>query len=357
MHADRRTFLRAAAAAFIAGGCDQLTSRRRSRRAGESFGAAGELASLKSAGAWINSRALTEASLKGKVVLVQFWTFTCINWLRTLPYVRAWAQKYRGAGLATIGVHTPEFSFERDLASVRRAAADLRVEYPIAVDSDYAVWRGFNNHYWPALYLFDANGQARYHHFGEGEYAASETMIQGLLKEAGAGSPGAEVNPVEGVGIQAAADWANLKSPETYVGYERTQNFASPGGMTPGQRRRYALPGALPLNHWALEGDWTVNKEFVAPHQSDGRIANRFHARDLHLVMGPRNARPVRFRVQLDGQAPGDAHGVDVDEQGNGVANQQRLYQLIRQRQPIVDRTFQIAFLDADVQAFAFTFG
>jgi thiol-disulfide isomerase/thioredoxin len=318
----------------------------------------GELASLGNATAWINSPALTAESVKGKVVLVQFWTFTCINWLRTLPYIRAWAEKYRNSGLVVVGVHAPEFSFERDLVNVRRAAADMKVDYPVAVDNDYAIWEAFNNQYWPALYLLDANGRTRYHQFGEGEYDSSEKMIQQLLTEAGARELGHQSSSVEGRGIEAAADWADAKSPENYVGYERTENFASPGGIASGQRRVYALPRTLDLNRWALEGDWTVDKQAIALNQPDGRIAYRFHSRDLHLVMGPpRNTRAVRFRVLLDGRPPATAHGIDVDEQGGGVATEQRLYQLIRQPTPIVDRTFQIEFLDQGVEAFAFTFG
>jgi thiol-disulfide isomerase/thioredoxin len=318
----------------------------------------GGLASLRSATAWINSPALTEASVEGKVVLVQFWTFTCVNWLRTLPYVRAWADRYRGPGLVVIGVHTPEFSIEHDVASVRRATAEMKIEYPVAVDNDYSIWQGFSNQYWPAVYLLDGNGSVRYTHFGEGAYGESERAIQQLLTESHARGVGSELTKVEPRGAEVAADWPNVKSPESYVGYAKTEGFASPGGAAPDRQRVYTLPNALPLNHWALEGDWTMTSEFIRLHDPDGRIEYCFHARDLNLVMGPpANARPVRFRVLLDGRPPGAAHGFDVEEQGTGVANEQRLFQLIRQPQPIVDRVCRIEFLDPGLEAYVFTFG
>jgi thiol-disulfide isomerase/thioredoxin len=324
----------------------------------KSSAVANELSALGSATAWINSPPLTAAALKGKVVLVQFWTFTCINWLRTVPYIRAWQQAYRDAGLVVIGVHTPEFSFEHNLENVRRAAGEMKVSYPIAVDSDYAIWRGFNNQYWPALYLVDGMGKIRYHQFGEGKYAESERKIQDLLTESGAHPASDRLSAVEGQGIEAAADWTDLQSSENYVGYERTEGFASPGGSAPGRRRSYTLPRELRLDQWALDGDWTVDKEAVTLNQPNGRIAYRFHGRDLHLVMGPpAGAHPVRFRVLLDGQPATRAHGSDVDAQGNGLATTQRLYQLVRQPTPIVDRVFQIEYLDPGVQAFSFTFG
>jgi thiol-disulfide isomerase/thioredoxin len=301
---------------------------------------------------------LTAASLRGKVVLVDVWTFTCINWLRTLPYVRAWAEQYKDQGLVVIGVHAPEFQVERDLDNVRRAARDLRVDYPIAVDNDFAIWRAFNNNYWPALYLVDAQGRVRHHQFGEGEYAQSERMIQQLLAEAGAGDIRQELVSVAGRGVEAAADWDSLRSPENYVGYDRTENFASPGGAAPDQRRVYTAPARLSLNHWALAGDWTMGRQALVLNEANGRIAHRFHARDLHLVMGPAaGGAPVRFRVLVDGQPPGAAHGVDVDDQGIGTVTEPRLYQLIRQPQPIMDRQFEIEFLDPGVEALAFTFG
>jgi thiol-disulfide isomerase/thioredoxin len=317
-----------------------------------------ELASLERATEWLNSPPLTASNLRGKVVLVDFWTYTCINWLRTLPYVRAWHEKYRGQGLVVIGVHAPEFSFEKKPSNVRFAVKDMRVDYPVAVDNEHVIWRGFRNNYWPALYFVDAQGRVRHQHFGEGAYDQSEMMIQQLLREAGASDVSMEPVLVDGRGLEAAADWGSLRSGENYVGYERTQNFASPGGAVLDKARMYELPARLRLNEWALSGDWTVRNEATALNKANGRIAYRFHARDLHLVMGPKTpGTPVRFRVLIDGQPPGGAHGSDVDEQGNGTASQQRLYQLIRQPKPITDRQFEIEFLDADVEAFAFTFG
>jgi thiol-disulfide isomerase/thioredoxin len=296
--------------------------------------------------------------LRGKVVLIDVWTYTCINWLRTLPYVRAWAEKYKSQGLVVIGVHSPEFGFEKDIDNVRRAAKDMRVDYPIAIDSDHAVWRALDNEYWPALYFVDAQGRIRHHHFGEGEYERSETIIQQLLSEAGKSVIGQELVSVDARGAETAADWGNLKSPENYVGFERTENFASPGGAVLDKARVYVAPARLRLNQWALSGDWTVQKQLTVLNKPNGRIAYRFHARDLHLVMGPaERGTPVRFRVLIDGRPPGAAHGGDVDDQGNGTVTEQRLYQLIRQPKPIADRQFEIEFLDPGVEAFAFTFG
>ncbi len=318
----------------------------------------GELPSLSGATAWLNSPPLSADDLQGKVVLIDFWTYTCINWLRTLPYVRAWAEKYRDQGVVVIGVHTPEFSFEHDLENVRRAAQDMRVAYPIAIDNDYAIWSAFNNHYWPALYLVDAQGRIRYHQFGEGAYEQSEMILQQLLAEAGIGGIAHELVSVDAQGAEAAADWGDLRSPENYVGYERTENFSSPDGAVVDKPRVYSAPARFSLNHWALAGEWTVGRGATVLHVANGRIAYRFHARDLHLVMGPAaRGASVRFRVLIDGQAPGAAHGSDVDDQGNGTVTQQRLYQLIRQPKPIADRQFEIEFLDAGVEAFAFTFG
>ena len=318
----------------------------------------GELPSLGGATAWLNAPPLSAADLRGHVVLVDFWTYTCINWLRTLPYVRAWAEKYREHGVVTIGVHSPEFSFEHDLENVRRAARDMRVDYPIAIDNDFAIWRAFTNHYWPALYLVDAQGHLRYHHFGEGAYELSEMLLQHLLAEAGIGGFDHELVSVDARGAEVAADWGSLRSPETYVGSERTENFASPGGAVLDKRHVYTAPARLRLNQWALVGEWTVGREATVLNEANGRIAYRFHARDLHLVMGRASrGTSVRFRVFLDGQAPGAAHGSDIDDQGNGMVTDQRLYQLIRQPGPIVDRQFEIAFLDAGVEAFVFTFG
>ena len=318
----------------------------------------GELPSLGGAAGWLNSQPLTAAGLRGQVVLIDFWTYTCINWLRQLPYVRAWAEKYKDQGLVVIGVHAPEFAFERNVDNVRRAAKDMRVDYPIAIDNDYAIWSAFNNRYWPALYFVDAQGHIRHHHFGEGEYEQSEMVIQQLLAEAGIDGSGHDLVSVDARGAEAPADWGSLRSPENYVGYERTANFASPGGAVLDERRVYDVPARLRLNHWALLGDWTVKRQATVLNEANGRIAYRFQARDLHLVMGPAARGPsVRFRVLIDGQPPGAAHGIDVDQQGNGTVAEQRLYQLIRQPKPIADRHFEIEFLDSGVEAFAFTFG
>jgi thiol-disulfide isomerase/thioredoxin len=318
----------------------------------------GELPSFGGATGWLNSQPLAPAGLRGKVVLIDFWTYTCINWLRTLPYVRAWAEKYKSQGLVVIGVHTPEFAFEKDVENVHQAAKEMRIDYPIAIDSDQAVWRAFKNEYWPALYFVDVRGRIRHHQFGEGQYEQSERVIQQLLAEAGIGEVSRELVPVDALGAEAAADWDNLRSPENYMGFERTENFASRGGAVLNKRRIYAAPARWRLNEWALSGDWTVQKQATVLNQANGLIAYRFHARDLHLVMGPAaRGTSVRFRVFIDGQPPGSAQGVDVDSQGNGTVTGQRLHQLIRQPTPIVDRLFEIEFLDSGVEAFAFTFG
>jgi thiol-disulfide isomerase/thioredoxin len=318
----------------------------------------GRLPSFDGATEWLSSPPLTAAGLRGKVVLVGFWTYTCINWLRQLPYLRAWAAKYAGHGLVVIGVHTPEFAFEHDLGNVRQAAADMRVDYPVAVDNDYAIWGSFDNHYWPALYFADAQGLIRHHHFGEGEYQQSEMVIQQLLAEAGSADPGHELVSVSARGAEAPADWAQLRSPENYTGYGRTEGFASPDGAVPGQPHAYAAPAALRLNNWALSGDWTVAEQAVTLNEAGGRIAYRFHARDLHLVAGPAApGAPVHFQVRINGQPPGAAHGADVDDEGHGTMAGQRLYQLIRQPGPISDSTFEITFLSPGAQAYAFTFG
>ena len=317
-----------------------------------------ELASLERADLWLNSPPLTPAALRGKVVLVDFWTYTCINWRRTLPYVRAWAEKYKDQGLVVIGVHAPEFAFEKNLDNVRWAVNDLKLNYPIAVDNDHRIWRAFRNQAWPALYFIDAQGRVRHHYFGEGAYQQSEMILQELLREAGASGVSREPVAVEGRGLDAAADWSNLKSPENYVGYERTEGFASPSGVSRDKPRMYEPPARLRLNEWALSGDWTVRKDASALNKPNGKITYRFHARDLHLVMGP--ATPgmnVKFRVLIDGQPPGAGHGDDVDEQGNGTVTEQRLYQLIRQPGPISDRQFEIEFLGPGAEAFSFTFG
>jgi thiol-disulfide isomerase/thioredoxin len=316
-----------------------------------------ELAALARAEAWLNSPPLTSESLGGKVVLVDFWTYTCINWMRTLPYVRAWAQKYK-QGLVVVGVHTPEFAFEHDIDNVRRAVRQMRIEYPIAIDNDYAIWRTFDNRYWPALYILDARGRVRHHQFGEGGYEQSEKVIQRLLSEAGAAPSDQNLVRVDPTGVETAADWENLRSPETYVGYQRTDHFASPGGPEVERRHRYAAPARLALNQWAVVGEWTIGGQAILSSTPGAQIVNRFHARDLHLVMGPsRRGSSVRFRASIDGRSPGSAHGVDVDEDGHGTVAEQRLYQLIRQPTPIADRQFEIEFLDPGVEAFSFTFG
>ncbi|MFC4528661.1 redoxin family protein [Dyella halodurans] len=320
----------------------------------------GEMPSFKGATGWLDAQPLTPAELRGKVVLVDFWTYSCINSIRQLPYLRAWARKYKDQGLVVIGVHSPEFAFEKNPDNVRQALKDLRVGAPIAtaIDSDHGVWLDFNNEYWPAIYLVDARGRIRHHVFGEGEYEQTERVIQQLLTEAGARNVDQALVVGDGRGIEAAPDLANLKSPETYVGSERAENFVSKGGRLFSSRSVYAAPDSLSLNHWALVGDWTIGKHSAVLNTVGGRIVYRFHARDLHLVMGPReNGSAVRFRVLIDGKPPGAAHGIDVDAQGNGTLFAQRLYQLIRQAEPITDREFEIEFLDAGAEAFVFTFG
>jgi thiol-disulfide isomerase/thioredoxin len=313
--------------------------------------------SLAGATEWINSSPLNPQSLHGKVVLVDFWTYSCINCLRTVPYVRAWAEKYKGAGLVVIGVHTPEFAFEKRSANVRRAVQDLRIDFPVAMDNDYAVWRAFGNRAWPAFYFIDAQGQVRHRQFGEGDYVKAERMIQQLLAEMGGGQvPGTLVKP-KGQGTQAAAGTSPALSNETYLGYERTQGFASLVGLARDQARVYPAAPALRTNQWALSGEWTVGAEHVLLQSAHGRIALRFHARDLHLVLGiPEGGRPVRFKVLLDGKPPQADHRDDVDEQGLGTIDGQRLYQLVRQADGR-ERLFEIEFLDAGAQAYAFTFG
>ena len=323
----------------------------------KSRGTSRELAAIARATEWLNSTGLTPQSIAGKVVLVQFWTYTCINWRRTLPYLREWAEKY--PNLLVIGVHTPELEFEHNIDNVRRAVQQMQIAYPVVIDNDYSIWRAFNNQYWPALYFIDMRGRIREHQFGEGEYQRSESVIQRLLAEAGVASlRNGDAVSVDAEGVEAAADWANLKSPETYVGYDRAQNFASPGGADVDRRRVYAAPARLALNQWALAGEWTIRRQATLLSSPGGRILQRFHARDLHLVMGPLSqGTAVRFRVTIDGQSPGAAHGLDTDKDGNGTVVEHRLYQLIRQPKPIVDRQFEIEFLGPGVEVFAFTFG
>jgi cytochrome c biogenesis protein CcdA/thiol-disulfide isomerase/thioredoxin len=325
--------------------------------AGQVLPVEGPMPSLDGAVAWLNSPPLTAQQLKGKVVLIDFWTYSCINCLRALPYVEAWAQQYRAQGLVVIGVHAPEFAFEKDLANVRKAVTDLKISYPVALDNDYAIWRAFGNQYWPAHYFIDAQGRIRHHHFGEGEYGQSEQVIRQLLAEAGhADMPVANV-AVAAQGALAAADLADIASPETYAGYERLERFASKGGVVADTPHRYLLD-SLALNQWGLRGNWTIAPEAAHLDEAGGSVVYRFHARDLHLVLGPgAGGKPVHFRVTIDGAAPAASHGSDTDAAGNGVVTGERLYQLLRQPGGVQDRTFEIQFLDPDVRVYAFTFG
>lgn len=316
----------------------------------------GKMPPIDGAIEWLNSPPLTRDALKGKVVLIDFWTYSCINCLRALPYVEAWAKKYADQGLVVIGVHAPEFAFEKSVPNVKRAVSDLGITYPVAIDNNYAIWRAFNNEYWPAHYFIDANGNIRHHHFGEGDYDGSERVIQKLLAEAGHKDVSTSIVSVVSSGIEAEPS-DTVKSPETYVGYRRAENFVSPGGAINDAAHDYT--GApIELNDWALNGNWTVTPEHAALNAADGRISYRFHARDLHLVLGPGpDGKPVRFKVTIDGKSPENSHGADIDANGDGTVTTQRLYQLVRQSGSIEDRTFEIRFLDPGVQAFAFTFG
>ncbi|MGH8825253.1 MAG: redoxin domain-containing protein [Jiangellaceae bacterium] len=307
--------------------------------------------SLGGATEWINSEPLDPAELRGHVVLVDFWTLTCINWLRTAPYVRAWSQAYRNDGLVVIGVHTPEFSFEHEIDRVQQATTERGIGYSVAVDNDYAIWSAFDNHYWPALYFVDVDGIIRDHHFGEGRYEQSERVIQRLL------GVERELVSVEGLGVEAEADWDHLRTPETYLGYGRSEHFVSPDGAAFDERRAYELPDRLRVNHWALAGEWTIGRENVVLDQAAGSIAYRFHARDAHLVLAPGVREPIPFHVLLDGEAPGPSHGVDVDEDGNGMLHQGRMYQLVRQDGEVRERTVEITFLEPGAEAYVFTFG
>jgi thiol-disulfide isomerase/thioredoxin len=300
---------------------------------------------------WLNSEPLGPAELRGHVVLVDFWTLTCINWLRTEPYVRAWSQAYRDDGLVVIGVHTPEFSIEHEIDSVRQATTDRMIDYPVAVDNDYEIWSAFDNHYWPALYFIDADGIIRDQHFGEGRYEQSERVIQRLL------GVERELVSVEGLGVEAEADWDHLHTPETYLGYERSERFGSADGAAFDERRAYELPERMRLNHWALAGDWTIGRENVVLEKAGGSIAYRFHARDAHLVLSPGAQDQVAFQVTVDGEAPGPSHGVDIDEEGKGSLRDGRLHQLVREHDDIRERTMEIKFLEPGAAAYVFTFG
>ena len=316
----------------------------------------GQLPTLGGAVQWLNSPPLTSAGLRGKVVLVDFWTYTCVNWRRTLPYIRAWAEKYKSQGLVVIGVHTPEFSFERDPNNVREFTQEFGIEYPVAVDTRYGVWNSFNNQYWPALYLADAQGHIRYHQFGEGAYRETELAIQQLLEAAGHTDFDRNLVAINPQGAETAADWRELKSPETYVGYDLARGFASPAGTAADEAQTYIAPARLGLNEWALSGNWTVGKEAAVSNSSHGRVVFHFHGRDVNLVMAPPKDRSLSFRVLIDGQPPGAWHGVDVDEQGNGTLDKPRMYQLIRAL-PVSDRQVEIEFTDSGAAVFDFTFG
>jgi thiol-disulfide isomerase/thioredoxin len=316
----------------------------------------GHIPGFDGATGWLNSPPITAADLQGKVVLTDFWTYTCINWLRTLSYVRTWYERYKDHGLVVVGVHTPEFPFEREIDNVRRATEQMRVGYPVAVDSNYAIWRAFSNHYWPAVYISDAEGRIRHHQFGEGGYGECEMVVQRLLREAGHDDVPDDVVAVVGEGLEAQADWANLESPETYLGYEQGVNFASPGRAMLDEPATHDLPETLRLNQWALSGEWTIGRRACVSNRADARIAFRSHARDVHLVLKP-GETPVPFRVSLDGEAPGASHGTDVDEAGTGAVSNPRLYQLIRQSGRVEERTFEITFLEAGIEAYVFTFG
>jgi thiol-disulfide isomerase/thioredoxin len=356
---NRRRFLESSIMAIVAAhlgltGCANAQSNKSAIR----LSSEGSMPSLTGATEWLNSAPLTPASLRGKVVLINFWTFSCINSLRQLPYLRAWAAKYKNQGLVVVGVQAPEFEFEKNLDDVRWARKSMELDYPIAIDNDHAIWRAFNNNAWPALYYVDATGRIRHHQLGEGNYDRAELVIQQLLAEIGNSSVAGGFASVDARGAEAPANWGSLRSPETYVGYERAESFASPGGAATNKSHTYALPARLKLNQWALSGDWTIHGQGAVLNKINGGISHRFHARDLHLVMGPaRREASVRFRVLIDRQPPLAAHGGDVDPQGNGTIVEQRLYQLIRQPEPIADRQFDIEFLDAGAEVFVFTFG
>jgi thiol-disulfide isomerase/thioredoxin len=349
-------FAAGAALAGVAAGSAQIATT--AAYAAKNPAASAAKLSLFGARQWLNTAPLQATDLRGKVVLVNFWTYSCINRLRALPYVRAWADKYRDRGLVTVGVHTPEFGFEKDIANVRQATNSYDVRYPVATDNDYAVWDAFNNEAWPAFYLIGADGRVRHRMLGEGDYDKSERVIQRLLTESNGSPLGGDIVTIVGQGVEAAADERDLHSPETYVGYAKASNFTSSGGALEGVAKLYRAAPTLLLNHWGLAGVWNVASEFATLNEAPGSISLRFHARDLHLVLGPSSqGQPVRFRVKLDGVSPGADHGVDVDAEGSGRVQEPRLYQLVRQARPVADRAFEIEFLDPGVRAYVFTFG
>ncbi len=353
----RRTLI---AVALVAAACWGVLADRTIVVAQEPSSIVGSspLYGLSGATGWINSKPLTAKELKGKVVLVDFWTYSCINCLRSLPYIRAWANKYKDSGLVVIGVHTPEFDFEKELPNVQKAVQKFGITYPVALDSNHAIWDAFHNEYWPAHYFIDAKGRVRFEHFGEGNYDQSERWIQQLLKEANAKPMPATAVSVRGEGVEAAADSNDVRSPETYIGYARAEHFASPGGIKENREKLYTAPSQPRLNQWGLAGDWVDHQQIAELKSAGGKIVYHFHARDLHLVLGPTtDGKPVRFRVTIDGQAPGENHGVDTDAEGNGVVTGYRLYQLVRQKGAVTDRIFAIEFESPGVQAFSFTFG
>ncbi|MGB7190896.1 MAG: redoxin family protein [Acidobacteriaceae bacterium] len=350
----------AVAAAIV--GCGMLSqpatwAQAQQQPTSSMIGKAAPFDSLSGATGWINSKDLRAKDLKGKVVLVDFWAYSCINCLRSLPYIEAWSEKYKDSGLVVIGVHTPEFGFGTKLDNVQRSVRKFHVTFPVALDSDYAIWKAFHNEYWPADYFIDAHGKIRYTHFGEGDYAKAEELIQGLLKERGQSMPEGTVS-VQGTGIEAPADMKAIQSPETYVGYARAANFASPGGIKHDDDHVYEPPANPSLNQWGFAGKWVDHQQVAELKEAGGKIIFHFHARDLHLVLGPaKHDKPVRFKVTIDGKAPGENHGVDTDAEGNGEVKDYRLYQLVRQKGPVEDHIFTIEFEDPGVQAFAFTFG
>jgi cytochrome c biogenesis protein CcdA/thiol-disulfide isomerase/thioredoxin len=338
-------------------GGPSMMMRAKANGEGEELPVEGALPSLSGAVEWLNSKPLTAEDLKGKVVLVDFWTYSCINCLRAIPYVRAWAEKYGDHGLVVIGVHAPEFAFERNVDNVKKAIATLGIKYPVAIDNEYKIWRAFENEYWPAHYFIDAKGMIRHHHFGEGDYDESERVIQKLLVDAGDSNVPTDIVAVNASGVEAASAKADVGSPETYIGFDRIEHFVSPGGVVQDTSHVYTA-GPPKLNDWSLAGNWTIGNERALLNDRDGSIIYRFHAHDLHLVLGPdADGKPVRFVVTIDGKAPGASHGVDVDSEGQGVVTAQRLYQLVRETGTVADHTFEVRFLDPGVQAYAFTFG